>query len=65
MSKGQDLRDQSIEDLQIKYEDLQKERYQLKNQSKQERKEKSHRFGQVRKDISRVLTILTEKNVKL
>lgn len=65
MSKAQEMRDQSPEDLLAMYGDLQRELYQLRNQSKQERAEKPHRILEVRKNIARALTILTQKNVKL
>lgn len=62
MYKAKDLRDQSLEELEAIYQDSCKKLFELVNQAKAEKKrEKPHEIGHVRKDIARLLTIMTEK----
>ena len=56
------LRDQSLEELQAQYEDLNKKLFELKNQRALNKKsEQPHLFKQTRKDIARVLTVIHRK----
>lgn len=62
MHKAKDLRDQSVEDLENLYEDSRKKLFVLRNQAKMEKKnERPHEIKQTRKDIARLLTVMTEK----
>lgn len=64
MVKAKDLRDQSVEDLQLQYQDLAKELFQLRNEMKVSRKmEKPHLVREKKKDRARVLTVLKEKKL--
>jgi large subunit ribosomal protein L29 len=62
MAKAKDLRDQSIDELEAAYNDTRKELFQLVNELKRTKKmEKPHLLRQKRKDIARLLTVITEK----
>ena len=64
MTKAQDLRDQSSEELKARYQDLSKELFQLRNEFKVTRKsEKPHLLRAKKKDRARVMTILREKEL--
>lgn len=64
MLKAKDLRDQSIEELDVKYEDLRKELFQLSNEARIAKKaEKPHAIRQKKKDIARLLTVRHEKQL--
>ncbi len=59
--KGSELRDLSVEELESKSQDLNKELFNLKFQLATGQLENSARLPQTRKDIARVMTILREK----
>ncbi|MFH1875486.1 MAG: 50S ribosomal protein L29 [Candidatus Omnitrophota bacterium] len=59
--KAQELRVLSKEELQSKISDLRKQRMELEFKRKTGA-EKPHLFGQVKRDIARILTILKEKS---
>ncbi len=62
MAKAKDLRDQSIDELEAAYNDTRKELFQLVNELKRTKKmEKPHLLRQKRKDIARMLTVISEK----
>ena len=62
MYKAKDLRDQSIDELEAIYKDSCKKLFELNNQFKsQKKREKPHEMKHVRKDIARLLTVITEK----
>lgn len=62
MTKASVYRDQTIEELQASCEDARKELFLLVNQNKQTKKmDKPHLIRQKRKDIARLLTVITEK----
>jgi large subunit ribosomal protein L29 len=62
MYKAKDLRDQSIEELEAIYEDSCKKLFELNNQFKsQKKRENPHEIKHARKDIARILTVITEK----
>lgn len=62
MYKAKELRDQSVEELEISYQETCKRLFDLKHAFKyQKSNEKPHEIKQVRKDIARMLTVLTEK----
>ena len=62
MTKAKDYRDQTIEELEAACQDVRKALFTLVNQQKQTKKsEKPHLVRQKRKDIARLLTVITEK----
>jgi large subunit ribosomal protein L29 len=62
MYKAKDLREQSIEELEAIYEDSCKKLFELNNQFKtQKKRENPHEIKHARKDIARLLTVITEK----
>ncbi len=63
MYKAKDLRDQSQEELQAIYDESCKKLFGLVNEFKsQKKREKPHEIKHARKDIARLLTVLSEKN---
>lgn len=62
MYKAKDLRDQSIEDLEAIYEDSCRNLFKFKNEvNTLKKREKPHEIKHVRKDIARLLTVMSEK----
>lgn len=62
MYKAKELRDQSLEELQATYDDSCKKLFTLVSQLRSEKKQDSrHEIKHTRKDIARILTIMTEK----
>ncbi len=62
MYKAKDLRDQSVVELEAIYEDSCKKLFELNNQFRsQKKREKPHEIKHTRKDIARLLTVLTQK----
>ncbi len=62
MSKAKDYRDMSVEELNALVTDTQKELFLLVNEHKLTKKlEKPHLIWSKKKDIARLLTVLTEK----
>ena len=66
MFKAKELRDQSLEELEAHYRDASLKLFGLKNRLRAEKKQDApHERQHVRKDIARLLTVMTEKRVKL
>ncbi len=64
MTKAKDLRDLSLDELVANCEDERKKLYMLVNEKKQTRQfEKPHRIPQAKKEIARMLTIISEKQM--
>ena len=62
MTKASTYRDQSINELEASYTDLQKALYDLKNEVRLTKKaEKPHLLREKRKDVARLLTVMHEK----
>lgn len=62
MYKAKDLRDQSLEELEAIYDESCRKLFELINQVKSEKKrDKPHEIKHARKDIARLLTVMTEK----
>ena len=59
-----EIREKTIEELKTLANDLKEEFFKLKMQAGTGQLEKSHRLGEVKKDIARVKTILKEKQSK-
>lgn len=65
MYKAKELRDQSLEELEATYDDTCRKLFELKSQFKVEKKrEKPHEIKHARKDIARLLTVMTEKRLQ-
>ncbi len=65
MLKAQELRDQSVEELEASYLDCQKELFHMINEMKQTKKiEKPHLIREKKRGIARLLTIIKEKKEK-
>lgn len=62
MAKAKVLRDQSIEELEASYRDSCKALFELVNSRKTTKQnDNPHMKKQIRKDIARLLTVMTEK----
>ncbi|MCP5469680.1 MAG: 50S ribosomal protein L29 [Chlamydiales bacterium] len=61
MLKAKDLRDESIEELESKLSSFRSEIFELRSQRLDSKSQKTHLIGQKKKEIARILTILTEK----
>ena len=62
MYKAKELRDQSIEELNAIYEDSCRKLFELVNEFKsQKKRNKPHEIRHARKDIARLLTVISEK----
>lgn len=62
MSKAKELRDQSVEELEAALEVSHKKLFDLRNYLKNEKKgDKRAEIKNTRKDVARLLTVLTEK----
>ncbi len=61
MLKAKELRDQTVEELELMYHDTMHELYELVYQAKMEKPEKPHLMRHKRKLIARLLTVLKEK----
>lgn len=63
MSKAQELRDLTDEELEARYLDERKALFHLVNDKQQQGKqfEKQHKIPQTRRQIARMLTIMSEK----
>jgi large subunit ribosomal protein L29 len=62
MYKAKDLRDQNLEELEAIYDESCRKLFELINQFRsQKKREKPHEIKHARKDIARLLTVMTEK----
>jgi large subunit ribosomal protein L29 len=61
MYKAKELRDQSIEELEAIYTDSCKQLFQLNNKRVTEKSGAPHERKHARKDIARLLTVISEK----
>jgi large subunit ribosomal protein L29 len=65
MAKPNEFRDQSVEELIARENDLRKEIFAMRNKHSQDKKlEKPHELRMKRKDLARLLTILREKELQ-
>ena len=60
--KAAELRETSIEELQKKEQDLRKELFNLRFQKATDEIENPMRIRAIKKDIAKILTVITEKN---
>ena len=61
MLKARDLRDESIEELDKRVEDLHEQLFKLRFQKATGQMDDVHKLANVRKDLARVMTVLNEK----
>lgn len=62
MYKAKELKDQSLEELEAIYNESCKKLFGLVNEAKaQKKRDKPHEVKHVRKDIARLLTVISEK----
>lgn len=61
MITGNELRNMTVEEIQLKLEALKKELYGLRTEAEAGRIEKPHKINQARKDIARCETVIREK----
>ena len=61
MLKARDLREQTPEELQKKVNDLHEQLFKLRFQKATGQMDDIHKIANVRKDLARVMTIITEK----
>ena len=59
--KASELRNESLDELNIKLSELRKEIYQLRSERLDSKTQKTHLIGQKRKEIARILTCQNEK----
>jgi len=59
--KASELREKSVEELQIQLQDLHKDQFNYRMKNGTGQLNQVHLIGAVRRDISRVKTIITEK----
>ncbi|MCH9608708.1 MAG: hypothetical protein S4CHLAM45_12890 [Chlamydiales bacterium] len=62
MAKAQELRDLSVEELQTKLEDLQKQVYELRSERLDSKTQKTHLIGASRKEIAQIKTVMRQKD---
>ena len=64
MNKAKDLRDQTMHELSVRHSDLCKELFSLRNERQLSKTNKTpHLTRVVKKNIARVLTVLSEKQI--
>lgn len=61
-AKSKDIRELGSEELKAKEKALKKELFDLKFQRQMGRVEKPARFKQIRREIARILTVITERD---
>lgn len=62
MLKAKELKDQTVDELEVTFQDLCKEHFHLVNEFQVNKKlDKPHRLREVRRDKARLLTVLNEK----
>ncbi len=65
MTKAQQIRDLSAEELEATLDDKRKQLFQLVNEREESKRfEKPHRIRAMKKDIARLLTVQTERQLK-
>lgn len=61
MLKAKELREESLDELDLKEQTLRREIFELRSQQNENKTQKTHLIGQKRKEIARVLTVRREK----
>jgi len=63
MTKASEFRDQSVDELKALLNDKRKEKFQALNMRQKEKKmDKPHVLKGLRKDVARILTVLSQKS---
>jgi len=62
MIKANELRNMTVDEINLKVEALKKDLYHMRTESKAGRIEKPHRINETRKDIARCHTVMREKS---
>lgn len=61
LKKAKEMRDQSVEELELSYHDSMDQLFRLKNSARMEKPEQPHMIRQLRRHIARLLTVIKEK----
>lgn len=61
MLKAKELRNQSLDELKVMYEESIQELYQFTNEAKLQKPESPHKKREKRKEIAKILTVINEK----
>jgi large subunit ribosomal protein L29 len=62
MTKASDFRDQTVDELNALLNDKRRDKFMLLNKRQKEKKiDKPHELRNMRKDIARILTVLSQK----
>jgi len=61
LKKAKEMRDQSIEELELMYHDSMHQLFELKSSARMEKSEQPHMIRQVRRHIAKLLTVIKEK----
>jgi len=61
LKKAKEMRDQSVEELELMYHDSMNQLYELKNSARLEKPEQPHMIRQQRRHIAKLLTVIKEK----
>lgn len=63
--KLNEIRNLSGEELKVKYNSFMRDLYGLRQQARMGKLEKPDKIRQIKKDIARLLTVLSEKDIKI
>lgn len=63
--KPNETRNLSVDELKTKYNALMQELFSLRQQARTGKLEKPDKIRQTKKDIARILTIISEKEIKI
>lgn len=61
--KAKDLREHTIEELNVKISVLKKEQYELAQKNEVGQLDRPHRLRQIRREVAQLLTVIREKKV--
>ena len=64
MAKAQDLRGKSNDELEGRLAELKKEQFNLRFQAATGQADKTHRVGEIRKNIARIKTVMRQKKAQ-
>jgi large subunit ribosomal protein L29 len=63
--KSAELREKSVDDLKVEVSEMSKQLFQLRLQKATGQLDNVSKFKQIKKDLARVKTVLTEKGARL
>lgn len=64
MLKARDLRNESNEELELKYDTLRQDIFKLRSEQLDSKSQKTHLTKQKRKEIARILTVKRERELE-